>query len=321
MPSPTPPTHRRRRPPFRAVSAPATAIVAMVLTAIVAGGCATVSARPATTVPAAGPEAGVTSRYGADVAGSHLPTTAASAAATRDFAVDVDDATAAFVASVGELQTDVTAGRTAAARADELAAQTDYDAFRALESGNPVNASTLDELASDVAPDQSFGGLHAIERDLWASGPLTADVTALAGQAPVAQFLLSRERLGPEAIGTLAVDQLDWVVDVALPVSQEQFSHLGLVDVAATEQAADRSFTAIEPLGRLVAPTLTSTLVGQFDALSGDVDALGPPTTVPDTAVTPAARLALSQELDATATTLARLAAVLTPYGTEGPPS
>ena len=273
------------------------------------------------TRPTAGPAAGVTSRYGAVVADGALPTTKAALAATHDFADMVNASTATFVAAVTALQTAVAAGDTAGARADQLAAQAAYDSFRVLQSGNAVNASSLDELASDVPPGQSFGGLHAVERDLWGSGPLAVDVDALAGQAPVAQYVLSRERLGPEAIAVVAVDQLTWAVDTALPHSQEVWSHLGLVDVAATVDAARRSFGTVEPLAQLVAPDLTASVHGQFVDLGARIARLGPPTTTPDTSVSAPDRLALSRMLDATASTLARLAARLTPYGTAGAPS
>jgi len=86
-------------------------------------------------------------------------------------------------------------------------------------------------------------------------------------------------------------------------------------------EAARQAFGDIQPLAHLVDPTLTTTVAGQFAALVVDVAAPGPPTTTPDTSVSPAARLALSRQLDATATTLARLTAELTPYGTAGTPS
>ena len=294
-------------------------VVVLALVALVAAACTTNAHQSApATRPTAGPAAGVTSRYGSVVADGALATTKAAVAATHDFADMVNTSTAAFVAAVTALQSAVASSDVAGARAAQLAAQAAYDSFRVLQSGNAVNASTLDELASDVPPGQSFGGLHAVERDLWDSGPLAADVDALAGQAPVAQYLLSRERLGPEAIAVAAVDQLTWAVDVALPHSQEHWSHLGLVDVAATIDGARRSFSTIEPLGRLVSPGLTATVHGQFDDLSARIARLGPPTTTADTTVAAGDRLGLSQALDATASTLARLATRLTPYGTAG---
>jgi hypothetical protein len=298
----------------------AASIVVLAGLAAACGG-STAARTAATSVPASGPEAGVTSHYGADVGNPSAPTTGAAQAAVRTFATQVQTSAAAFVASVASLQSDVARSDTTAAREDELAAQGEYDTLRALESGNSINASTLDELDTDALPGQSFGGLHAVERDLWIGGPLVTDVAALAAQAPVAQFLLSRERLGPEAIGTVVVDELSWVDDTALPHSQEHASHLGLVDVASTVAAAGQSFQDIEPLARLVDPARTSTVAGQFAALTIAVATLGPPTTTPDTSPTAAAKLAVSQQVDATATAVARLAAELAPFGTAGAPS
>ena len=311
--------NRAAATPFARLAAPA--VVAVVALAAVACGGTSTSATTTSTRPIAGPEAGVTSHYGSAVGRPGQPTTLAGEAATREFAVQVQDSTAAFVTSVGALQADVARGDTTAARSDELDAQAEYDAFRDLERGNSVNASTLDELDTDVAPGGTFGGLHAVERDLWAGGPAATDVSALAAQAPVAQYLLSRLRLGPEAIGSVAVDQLDWVVDDALPSSQEHTSHLGLVDVTATVGAADLAVGDVAALGRLVAPGLTATVTADLAQLEAGIASLGPPRTTPDTSVTPTARLALSRQLAVTASTLARLDARLAPYGTAGAPS
>ena len=310
--------NRAAATPYARLAVPAV----VVLVALATGACGTsATATTATTRPTAGPEAGVTSHYGSAVGRPGQPTTLAAEAATREFAVQVQDATAAFVTSVGALQADMARGDVATARSDELDAQVDYDDFRDLERGNSVNASTLDELDTDMAPGETFGGLHAVERDLWSGGSASTDASALGAQAPVAQYLLSHLRLGPEAIGSVAIDQLDWVVDDALPSSQEHTSHLGLVDVAATVDAARRTMGDIAPLGRLVAPGLTAAATADFTELQADVASLGPPRTTPDSSVSPAARLALSRQLDATASTLARLDARLAPYGTAGAPS
>jgi len=308
-------------PARRAPRAGAAAILAVLAALGAACGGSAVTRPPDRPAPVSGPEAGVTSRYGSDVGSPSTPTTGAAQAASHAFTAQVQASASAFVAAVTALQADVAHDDGATARVDELAAQGHYDALRVLESGNSVSASTLDELDSDVPTGQSFGGLHAVERDLWAGGPLAVDVAALAGQAPVIPLLLSRQRLGPEAIGLTVVDQLDWVTDVALPHSQEHVSRLGLVDVAATVAAAQQAFGDLGPLARMVDPALTTAVTGRFTTLAADVAALGPPATTPDTSVSPGARLALSRDLDATASTLAHLTAELTPFGTAGAPS
>ncbi len=93
--------------------------------------------------------------------------TAAARAATAAFRTVIGNDAAGFVAAVGRLAADLAAGDLTQARVDELAAQSAYDGFRMLETGNTVIASTLDERATDLAPGQTFAGLHAVERDLW----------------------------------------------------------------------------------------------------------------------------------------------------------
>jgi iron uptake system EfeUOB component EfeO/EfeM len=253
----------------------------------------------------------------------------AAAAAIAGFRTEVDAAAAGFVGDVDRLQSAVDQGSLLAARSDELAAQADFDRFRLLQTGDATTASTLDELATDVGAGQTFGGLHAVERDLWTPGltPAAAtadaatDLSGLVAQAPVAEYLLAREVLDPEAIGTTAVSELGWVDGTAIPGREEQYSHLDGVDIAATVSAAHDAFGDIEPLGHQVAPTLTASVASSFDRLEAEVARLGPPATVVDGDISPATRLGLSQQVDATAAVLARLAALLVPFGTAGPPS
>ncbi len=242
----------------------------------------------------------------------------AAGAATRIFRREITGSAGAFVAAIGNLQTAVTSGDTAGARTDEVAAQSLYDRFRLVESGNTINASTLDERRADVVPGATFAGLHAVERDLWSSGDAAADLPGLAAQATVAEYLLSKTALDPEAIGTDAVDELSWVASVAIPGREEQYSHLDAIDIVATVGAAHDAFVALEPLAEVVAPTLTASTADQFAALDREVTALGPPAQVPDSSISGAVRLALSQRVDATAAGLAQVEARLAPFGTAG---
>ena len=243
---------------------------------------------------------------------------AAAGRATDTFRADIDGASADFVSDVDRLQVAVDHGAVPVAKADELAAQAEYDRFRQLESGNQTGAATLDELATDVGTGQSFGGLHAVERDLWSGGDAAADITGLVAQAPVAEYLLAKDVLAPEAIGTTGVDELGWVNDMAVPGLEEQYSHRDAVDIAASVGAAHDAFGSIEPLGQLVAPSFTHAVAQSFIPLLHTVTSLGDPTDLPDAAIPDAVRLALSQQIDATAARLAQLAAALAPFGTTG---
>ena len=283
--------------------------VALASVALASAACGTTVG----TVPAhrAPPSASATARVTAS-------RSAAAGAATRAFRREITGSAAAFVAAIDNLQTAVTSGDTAGGRRDEVTAQCLYDRFRLVESENTVNASTLDERRADVAPGSSFAGLHAVERDLWSSGDAGADLPGLAAQATVAEYLLSKTALDPEAIGTTAVDELSWVADVAIPGREEQYSHLDAIDIVATVGAAHDAFVVLEPLAEVVAPTLTVSTADQFAALDREVTALGPPAQVPDSSISWAVRLALSQRVDATAAGLAQVAARLAPFGTAG---
>jgi iron uptake system component EfeO len=245
----------------------------------------------------------------------------AAQAAVDTFRADINRAASAFVSDVDRLQASVDGRAVAEARTDELAAQSDYDRFRALESDDQVTAATLDELAGDVGAHQSFGGLHAVERDLWTSGDASGDITGLVAQAPVAQYLLAKEVLAPEAIASTGVDELSWVNDTAVPGREELYSRHDAVDIVATVGAAHEAFVSVEPLGHLVAPSLTASVDQLFARLLDTVRSLGDPAQVADQDISTAFRLSLSQQVDATAAPLSQLAAALVPFGTTGPSS
>jgi len=315
----TPPARSRRR------ALPVGAVLSVIF-GLMAAGCSASAAPTSSTsrTTAAGRTVSTTPPFDGGKPTLDAPGQRLATLATVTYRVQLSATAAGFTSATNSLQADVASGDLGAARTDELTAQADYDAIRTLQSSAPADVPHIDELSSEVAPGQSFTGLHAVERDLWASGPLATDVADLVGQTPIQHLLMARpllvvhQQFSPEAIGTAAVNELTWVVDEALVIQQEQYSHLGLVDVDATIAAADQAFTDIEPLSERVDPNLTATVATDFAALQSDDHALGDPTSVVDGAVTADARLQLARQLDATASTLARLTALLTPYGTNG---
>ena len=252
----------------------------------------------------------------------------ATAAATRAFRAIIASDSLALVDVVGRLGTALADRQTPTAKVDELAAQADFDHIPG--AGQREHRSTRRRWTACPPawrPGRPFGGLHALEQDLW-SGTSGVDPAALADlssglvtQAQVAEFLLAKEVLDPEAIGVAGADELSWVNEMAIPGSEELYSHRDAVDIAATVDAADQAFSDIEPLCQMVAPSLTRTVADHFTQLLAAVAALGPPDGVTDASLTPGTRLSLSQQVDATATPLAQLAATLVPFGTSGPPS
>ncbi len=192
--------------------------------------------------------------------------------------------TAAFVASVAALQSDVARGDTAAARgrrARRPGRVRRLPGARVAATRSTPRPSTSSTPTS--CPAQTFGGLHAVERDLWAGGPAATDVAALAAQAPVAQFLLSRDppRSRGHRLGGRRPAQTGWSTPPS-PSSQEHASHLGPGRRGRHRGAAAGQSVDIEPLARLVDPgTDRHGQPGVRRASTAEVAALGPPTHDP----------------------------------------
>jgi iron uptake system EfeUOB component EfeO/EfeM len=251
--------------------------------------------------------------------------------ATATFRVETDSATASFLADVERLRTDLDTGSVAEAETDDLAAQAEFDRFRQLEEGSTdsVVAASIDGTTGTSGPGQSLGGLRSIERDLWtpvgspdqAVIEATAVAPSVVAQASVARYLLARTSLPPEAIGTTGVDDLDWVLRVALPGQAEPFSHRDAVDIVATVDAADQAFGAIEPVAHRLDPHATAVTAARFTALVATLGPLETPGALPEADLPTATQRLLSARINGTASALAGLASELAPFGIPPPTS
>lgn len=210
------------------------------------------------------------------------------------------------------------AGRRVAAEHDELAAQGTFDAIRADLAPDSAIAVELDgePWAIGAAP---LGGLHAVERDLWARDEPTAAGRVAAGlvnPSIVAAYGLSRAVLSPAQIVAEAQDQLTFVVDVAIPGREEQSSHLDLVDVAAAVTTAKVALDLCAPLGELVAPATTATATRRLELLVRAVDGLGRPADHVDASIPLARWQALAVDADAVNAVLGQLQGEVEGFGT-----
>jgi iron uptake system EfeUOB component EfeO/EfeM len=303
---------RIRRPP----TALATATVALAAVSVLVAACTPTSqARPSLN-----PSSSTARLTNSDhsLAGTERSLARAASAAYRT-TIGID--AGSLVADVDRLRGDLSSDDIPAARTDELSAQAAYDGIRMLlESADPVIADTLDEQPSMVAPGQTLAGLHAVEGALWSTLPTDAqtDMTGVVAQARVADYLLSREVLAPVVIGTTAVGELGWVDVVAIPGHEEVSSHLDAVDIAATVEAAQTAYAAIQPLARRVSPSLAASVGQDFATLTAEVTALGPPDQKADGTIPELTLRSLSRTVNATASSLSELAAALVPFGTFG---
>ncbi|MBV8463487.1 MAG: hypothetical protein JO368_09355 [Acidimicrobiales bacterium] len=243
----------------------------------------------------------------------------ASSTATRAYRATLAQDAGRLVADVQRIATAVDAHDLAGAQSADLAAQADFDQLRAVDAADPQNAAGVDALAGQVLTGDSFGGLHGVERALWSGGDASALLPSLEEQTVVTRELMARQTLSPVTIASVAVSELDWVVDQALPGREEQYSHLDLVDVAAGVAGAQQAFTAVQPLACAVEPAACRGAATDLDAVRAAVASLGPASSVPDAALTSPVRRAISQKADAAANALAGLEAPLVRFGAAGP--
>ncbi len=224
-----------------------------------------------------------------------------------------------LVSNLARVAAAVSAGDLSAARSAELAAQGDFDQVRFVDAASPQNVDALDDLAGAVPPGATFGGLHALERDLWSGGNAATDVPPAEVQATVAQELVARQALSPATVVTVAVSELSWVVDNAVPGLEEPYSHDDDVDIAAGLTGANQAFAALEPLACTIESVRCWAVTADLTSLTSTVAALGPAADVPDTALTAPVRRSLSEQADRAADALAALEEPLLPFGTAGP--
>ncbi|MGO9455825.1 MAG: hypothetical protein ACLP62_02085 [Acidimicrobiales bacterium] len=235
--------------------------------------------------------------------------------ATLAFGSTVGTAALGYGADLRDLAWSVASGDLAAARADELAAQGRYDALRFLAGTAPSAGWEVDGLAGDAPSGRRLTGLHLVEEDLWDGGDAAAAVSQLVATAPLVEAAYSRLQASPEEIESVAVDELGWVNEVAVPGRAEPYSHLDTVDIAATVGAARAAYEDLGPLVQLLDSAQGAVVTRRFDALAGAVGALGAPGSVADTAI-PAARLEqVAQDDDAAAAALSALGPTLAGYG------
>ncbi|MDP9735041.1 iron uptake system protein EfeO [Curtobacterium sp. 260] len=228
--------------------------------------------------------------------------TANSSAATlladgaKGYATYVDGQVTDMVAAVQQLQHDVDAGDLDAAKRDYAAArpfyehvESDVDGFVKQGFSATDNAGNLDYLidmrASNLDDAVGWSGFHAVEKDLFQAGAitastketaaaLTADVELLAKRVPSIEYK-------PEDLANGAAGLLEEVQSNKVTGEEEAYSHIDLVDLAANVEGARQAFAYLKPGLTKVDPALTKQIATRFDTTNKmmdgfrDADSLG----------------------------------------------
>ncbi|PZF57175.1 peptidase M75 [Curtobacterium sp. MCBD17_034] len=260
--------------------------------------------------------------------------TANSSAATllrqgaKGYADYVDAQVNDMVTAVRQLQEDVDAGDLAAAKTDYANArpyyehvESDVDGF--VKKGHKAtdNAGNLDYLvdmrASNLDPSVGWHGFHAVERDLFQGGAITASTKQLAAELTENVTLLDKLvptlTYKPEDLANGAAGLLEEVQSEKITGEEEGFSHIDLVDLAANVEGARQAFAYLKPGLQKLDPSITKQIATQFDSVDTLMDgyrdgtALGGFRTY-DAATRTADANTISQTIQALQDPLSRLA-------------
>jgi iron uptake system component EfeO len=198
---------------------------------------------------------------------------------TKGYAAYVDGVVDAMVTATGTLQSDIDAGDVAKAKAEYPVARPFYERIESDVDGFVLpgfkatdNAGNLDYLidmrASNLDPKVGWHGFHAIERDLFQSGKITAETKQQAAEltknATTLDKVVKTLTYQPEDLANGAADLLEEVQNTKITGEEEQFSHYDLVDFAGNVEGAQQAFAFLEPGMQKIDPTLAGQVTTQF---------------------------------------------------------
>lgn len=206
---------------------------------------------------------------------------------TKGYATYVDGQVDDMVTAVRKLQADVDAGDLDAAKRDYADArpyyehiESDVDGF--VKAGHKAtdNAGNLDYLidmrASNLDPAVGWSGFHAVEKDLFQDGAITASTkrtaAALTADVELLAKLVPTLDYKPEDLANGAAGLLEEVQSNKITGEEEAYSHIDLVDLAANVEGARQAFAYLKPGLAKVDPTLTKQIAKQFDTTNAMMD-------------------------------------------------
>ncbi|WP_246136477.1 iron uptake system protein EfeO [Leekyejoonella antrihumi] len=158
--------------------------------------------------------------------------------------------------------------------------ESDVDGFVLPGSDPTSNKGNLDYLidmrGSNLDPEVGWHGFHAIERDLWKNGKITAGTKKQAAALQTDVKTLGKLSEGltykPEDLANGAAGLLEEVQTTKIKGEEEAFSHLDLVDFEANVEGAQQAFAFLKPGLTEIDPTLTKTVTAQFKVVERLLD-------------------------------------------------
>ncbi|GFG80058.1 lipoprotein [Mycobacterium paragordonae] len=206
--------------------------------------------------------------------------------AAKDFAPYVVDQMGQLKGAVQALDAAVQSGNVDGAKAAYAQARPFYGRIQSSVDGYLLpgftvgdNAGNLDYLidmqeATPVDAKVGWKGFHAIERDLWQAGAITAGTKALSTELVsnigTLNTTVATLRFRPEDVANGAADLIEDVYNTKITGEEEAFSHLDFVDFAANVEGAQQAYKLLRP----GLNEIDSSLVQQIDQQFQDVQAM-----------------------------------------------
>jgi iron uptake system component EfeO len=130
--------------------------------------------------------------------------------------------------------------------------------------------------ASNLDPAVGWTGFHAVERDLWQGGAITAQTkkysTDLVANVKELASLGGGLTYKPEDLANGAAGLLEEVQTNKISGEEEAYSHIDLVDFAANVEGAQQAFAYLEPGMKTIDPDLTAQVTTQFGKVTALLD-------------------------------------------------
>lgn len=202
---------------------------------------------------------------------------------TKDYAAYIVNQIGQLNDAVKALDAAVQSGNVEAAKAAYAKARPFYERGESSVEGfvlpgfvvgdNAGNLDYLIDMRESTPVDTKVGwkGFHAIERDLWQGGPITADTKALSselvGNVGKLNATVASLQYRPEDLANGAADLIEEVQNNKITGEEEAFSHIDLVDFAGNVEGAQQAYASLRP----GLDKIDSNLVRQIDQQFKDV--------------------------------------------------
>lgn len=151
------------------------------------------------------------------------------------------------------------------------------------------NAGSLDYLidmreSTPVDAKVGWKGFHAIERDLWQAGAITAGTkafsTELVSNVGKLNSIVANLQYKPEDLANGASDLIEEIQNTKITGEEEAFSHIDLVDFAGNVEGAQQAYASLRPGLEKIDGNLVNQIDQQFRSVLATLDGYRDPSAL-----------------------------------------